>query len=172
VASASITVRKTTRGRPRYTVRYRLGGRAYPVEHGGSFATMREARIRRDLIAGELAAGRNPQDLLRTLTERPKTRTFAQWAEAYRQSRPDNGDETRKNTVSHAANARANRHASRGAPRPRVAGCGHCREPVPHPARQDGDGAAMDRGSRLARVGDLRDLPTRRQNRGAARVTE
>ena len=97
--SASITPRKTKRGGRPYAVRLRLGGRAYPVEHGGSFPTMREARIRRDLIAGELAAGRNPKDLLRTLTEQPKTRTFAQWAEAYR--RADIADETRKNTASH-----------------------------------------------------------------------
>ena len=54
--SASITARKTKRGERRYAVRFRLGGRAYPVEHGGSFSTMREARVRRDLIAGELAA--------------------------------------------------------------------------------------------------------------------
>ena len=60
---------------------------------------MREARIRRDLIAGELAAGRNPRDLLQTLAEQPKTRTFAQWAEAYRESRADIADETRKNTA-------------------------------------------------------------------------
>jgi len=29
---------------PRYVVRHRLGGRAYPVEHGGSFKTLREAK--------------------------------------------------------------------------------------------------------------------------------
>jgi hypothetical protein len=40
--SASITVQKTKGGRRRYAVRFRLGGRAYPVEHGGSFPTMRE----------------------------------------------------------------------------------------------------------------------------------
>jgi integrase len=62
---------------------------------------MREARIRRNLIAGELAAGRNPRALMRTLTEQPKARTFARWAETYRESRPDIGDETRKNTLSH-----------------------------------------------------------------------
>jgi integrase len=99
--SASITARKKKRGGRTNVVRFRLGGRAYPVEHGGSFLTMREARIRRDLIAGELAAGRNPRDLLRQLTEKPQVRTFAQWAEAYTTSRPDIGDETRKNTASH-----------------------------------------------------------------------
>jgi integrase len=99
--SASITARKTKAGGRRYAVRFRLGGRAYPVEHGGSFPTMREARIRRDLIAGELAAGRNPKDLLRSLTAQPTPRTFAQWAESYRESRADIGDETRKNMASH-----------------------------------------------------------------------
>jgi integrase len=64
MASASITVRATKSGK-RYVVRYRLGGRAYPIEHGGSFPTMKEARARRDLIAGELAAGRNPAERLR-----------------------------------------------------------------------------------------------------------
>jgi Arm DNA-binding domain len=64
MASASITVRTTKTGR-RFVVRYRLGGRAYPIEHGGSFQTMKEARARRDLIAGELAAGRNPAERLR-----------------------------------------------------------------------------------------------------------
>ena len=83
MASASITTRKTRSGARRYVVRFRRGGRYFPIEHGGSFPTMREARIRRDLIAGELAAGRNPRDLLRTVAERPKRRTFAQWAEVY-----------------------------------------------------------------------------------------
>jgi len=69
MASASITVRKTKAGEKRYQVRYRLGGRAYPIVHGGSFPTMKEARARRDFIAGELAAGRNPADALRALAE-------------------------------------------------------------------------------------------------------
>ena len=61
MASASITTRKTNSGGRRYVVRFRRGGRYFPIEHGGSFPTMREARIRRDLIAGELAAGRDPR---------------------------------------------------------------------------------------------------------------
>jgi hypothetical protein len=69
MASASITTRKTKGGGRRYVVRFRLGGRAYPIVHGGLFPTMREARIRRDLIAGELAAGRNPADALRGMAE-------------------------------------------------------------------------------------------------------
>jgi integrase len=100
MASCFIVSRSTTSGR-KHVVRYRLGGRAYPIEHGGSFPTLKEAKTRRDLIAGELAAGRNPADLLRHMTERPIVRTFAQVAEAYQTSRVDIGDETRKNTISH-----------------------------------------------------------------------
>ena len=66
MASASIT----KRGK-KYVVRYRVGGRAFPVQHGGSFQTMKEARARRDLVAAELAAGRNPADTLRQLVETP-----------------------------------------------------------------------------------------------------
>jgi integrase len=100
MASVTITTRRAKSG-PRYVVRYRLGGRAYPVEHGGSFKTLREAKVRRDLIGGELAAGRNPADLLRALVEKPTARTFREWAEAYRMSRVDIGAETRKNMRSH-----------------------------------------------------------------------
>jgi integrase len=88
VPSASITVRKTKGGGRRYAVRFRLGGRAYPVERGGSFATMREARVRRDLIAGELAAGRNPQHILR----RPvhvDMRDVSAWLKAWKETRVD-----------------------------------------------------------------------------------
>jgi integrase len=89
MASASITVRTTKSGR-RFQVRYRLGGRAYSVEHAGTFATMREAKVRRDLIAGELAAGRNPRPLLDALTA-PSTpaRRFQTVAEEYQKTRID-----------------------------------------------------------------------------------
>jgi integrase len=98
MASASIT----KRGK-RFAVRYRLGGRSYPVQHGGSFATLRDAKIRRDVIAVELAAGRNPAVLLAGLAEastRP-ARTFAVVAEEYRESRVDVADETAKSLKTH-----------------------------------------------------------------------
>jgi integrase len=89
MASASITVRTTKTGR-RFVVRYRLGGRSYPIQHGGSFPTMREAKIRRDLVAGELAAGRNPRILLDTLTAAPSAlRTFETVAREYEKTRVD-----------------------------------------------------------------------------------
>jgi hypothetical protein len=100
MASAFIVTRKASTGR-RFVVRYRLGGRAWPIQHGGSFQTLREARARRDLIGGELAAGRNPADVLQAMVERPQVRTFSAWADVYRVSRPDIGDETRKNMLSH-----------------------------------------------------------------------
>jgi Arm DNA-binding domain len=86
MASATITVRRTKAGAKRYLVRFRLGGRAYPIEHGGSFQTMKEARIRRDLIAGELAAGRNPAEALRARHTERKTvaDVHETWLEAKR----------------------------------------------------------------------------------------
>src|SRR6476646_3985171 len=96
MASASITVRTTKTGR-RFVVRYRLGGRSYPIQHGGSFPTMREARIRRDLLAGELAAGRNPRILLDTLTAAPAApRTFEMVAAEYEKTRVDLAPQTAK----------------------------------------------------------------------------
>ena len=100
MASVTITTRQTRTG-PRYVVRYRLGGRAYPIVHGGSFRTLRDARARRDLVGGELAAGRNPAELLRALADAPTVRTFKEWGEAYRTSRVDVSAETRKNAGSH-----------------------------------------------------------------------
>jgi integrase len=95
MASASITVR-TTRSGKRYVVRYRLGGRAYAIQHGGSFATMKEARARRDLIAGELANGRNPAELLRAMVEKPQPVTLSAWFERFIESRVDVGAKTKE----------------------------------------------------------------------------
>ena len=98
MASAFITRRRRPTGTS-YVVRYRLGGRAYPQLHGGSFRTMKEARMRRDLIAGELAAGRNPANLLSASVERPQTRKFTEVAAAYRASRIDLSDTTAGNNA-------------------------------------------------------------------------
>jgi hypothetical protein len=88
MATITITTRRTKSG-PRYVVRFRLGGRAYPLVHAGSFKTRKEAKTRRDFVAGELAAGRNPADALRAVVDPPKRRTFREWAEAYKTSRVD-----------------------------------------------------------------------------------
>jgi len=100
VASSSITTRITKTGERRYVVRYRLGGRAYPIEHGGSFRTMKDARARRDLIIAELSAGRNPAILLRALTMiivTPTIVTVSEWGERFVTSRIDIDVNTAKN---------------------------------------------------------------------------
>jgi hypothetical protein len=83
--SASITVRTTKTGR-RFVVRYRLGGRTYPVEHGRSFRTLKEARARRDLITGDSPPDGIPPRRYRHST--PERKTVADvhetWLEAKR----------------------------------------------------------------------------------------
>jgi hypothetical protein len=64
--------------------------------HAGSFKTQKEARARRDFVAGEISAGRNPADTLRTLQEQPKRRTLRDVADAYSASRLDAADQTRR----------------------------------------------------------------------------
>jgi integrase len=92
MASAHIRSRETARGERRFQVRYRLGGRGYKPQHGGTFETMKEAKLRRDAIAGELAAGRNPAELLRALAEPvtpPRTVTLAERFDEFIASRHD-----------------------------------------------------------------------------------
>jgi integrase len=101
MASALITTRQTKSG-PRYVVRFRLGGRSYPLVHGGSFRTMKEALARRDLIAAELALGRNPKIVLEAMRAEPvPTRTFASYASAYVASRVDVAASTASTVGSH-----------------------------------------------------------------------
>lgn len=82
--------RRQTKSGMRYVVRYRLGGKGFPLVHAGSFKTMREATTRRDYINGELAAGRNPAESMRltALAEREK-HTLSEWAALYEASRVD-----------------------------------------------------------------------------------
>jgi len=101
MSSVSIRRRDAKSG-PRFQVRYRLGGRGYPVVHGGSFPTLREARLRRDVVAGELAAGRNPAETLRALVETPQRSTFAQVAADYCASRVDASEGTLRNLDVHS----------------------------------------------------------------------
>jgi hypothetical protein len=61
VASVWITTRTTSGRGKRHRVEYRLGGREAPTRYGGSFRTKREAVIRKNWIAGELAAKRVPE---------------------------------------------------------------------------------------------------------------
>jgi integrase len=98
VASVHIVTRETGGGEKRYLVRYRLGGRAYPLAHGGAFRTMKLARTRRDLIAGELTAGRNPADILKAMTaETRPAMTMRSGTSRFLESRIDIDPNTRKN---------------------------------------------------------------------------
>jgi integrase len=100
MASLVITTRRTKSG-PRYHVRFRLGGRSYPLVHAGSFRTLKEAKARRDLVAGEIAHGRNPADVLRTMVEAPTVRTFADLYDEFTTSRVDVSEATKENYKTH-----------------------------------------------------------------------
>src|SRR5947209_5083345 len=87
--ASSFIVKRAKHGRG-FVVRYRLGGRTYPLRHGGSFATHKEAKLRRDLIAGELAAGRDPTVLLRSIRAAPvQSVTLSEWSDRFLASRHD-----------------------------------------------------------------------------------
>ncbi|MBA3735165.1 MAG: tyrosine-type recombinase/integrase [Actinobacteria bacterium] len=92
--SASITTRKSKGGGRRYAVRFRIGGRAFPVQHGGSFKTEREAKERLRFVSGELAAGRDPSLALRALLETPARRTLREHFDTFMESRVDVGGKT------------------------------------------------------------------------------
>jgi integrase len=67
------------------------------------FAKKREAELRRDVIAGELAAGRNPAALLEAVAAAPApVQTFAQVAADYRRSRVDASEGTLRNLDVHS----------------------------------------------------------------------
>lgn len=89
MSGAHIRTRIIQDGKRRYDVRYRRGGRGYKLEHGGTFKTLAEARLRRDLIAGELAAGRDPRVLLNDLRNPAPALTVGQLAQAWLTSRVD-----------------------------------------------------------------------------------
>lgn len=93
--SAYIVTRDGKTGR-RFIVRYRRGGRGFKAEHAGSFRTLKEARTRRDLVAGELAAGRDPRLVLVVARERPPVLLFREVAERWRAGRVDVAESTRE----------------------------------------------------------------------------
>jgi integrase len=81
-----------------YRVRFRLGGRESPPRYAGAFGTMREAKIRRDWVAGELAAMRVP-DVGALTANQKRARTLADAADAWRRSRVDVADGTMQTYV-------------------------------------------------------------------------
>jgi hypothetical protein len=70
----SVWVRRrlTAKGKRRFIVEYRIGGRGRPIRYGGSFGTAAEAATRKAVISGELAALRVPN--LRILDPNRSTR--------------------------------------------------------------------------------------------------
>jgi integrase len=78
-------VRKTDAG-VTYRVRYRLGGRESVPRFAGAFRTMREAKTRRDWVAGELAGCRVPDV---RLLETSAVVTVRAMAERWKASRVD-----------------------------------------------------------------------------------
>jgi hypothetical protein len=80
-------VRRETKDGTRFRVRYRLGGRETGLLSGGTFRTAKEARARRDWIAGELANVRVPD--LALVPEPVMVETFASVAERRQRSRLD-----------------------------------------------------------------------------------
>jgi len=92
MASVWIAKRPARRG-TRFRVMYRLGGREAAPRYGGPFSTMREARIRRDWIAGELAAMRVPD--LRLLVGTEPVPTLRDAAARWQASRVDVSEATK-----------------------------------------------------------------------------
>lgn len=70
-----LKTRTTKDGEKRYLVYYRRGGRGFKDEYAGSFRTRKEQLTRRDFVAGELAAGRDPKVTLAALAAPPKPPT-------------------------------------------------------------------------------------------------
>lgn len=100
MASAWIERRESGAG-VRYRVRFRLGGRESVPRYAGSFATMREARIRRDWVAGELAALRVPDT--RFIGASVSSPTLESVAEEWQASRVDVAEGT---AATHRVNLR------------------------------------------------------------------
>ena len=93
MASTWILRRATKDGATRYRVMYRAGGREAPNRYGGTFATMRDAKIRRDWLTGELAAMRVPD--LAMLAPENAAETVLEACERWRASRVDVSESTR-----------------------------------------------------------------------------
>lgn len=97
MSPARIRTRSTQTGEKRYIVIYRMGGRGFPELTAGTFRTLREAKLRRDLIAGEIASGRDPRHALAEMTrEKIVERTYRQVGDAMIASRHDWSHNTRR----------------------------------------------------------------------------
>lgn len=82
--------RKHPKGHVTFQVLYRRGGREARIETVGSYTREREAKIRRDLTAGWLAAGLNPKlELARIEQDSAPARSFTDEAHALIATRHD-----------------------------------------------------------------------------------
>lgn len=79
-----------------YAVLYRRGGRMYAVQSAGTFKTEKEAKTRRDLVAGWIAQGADPKAELAKLKQERTRRTFADWSALWLASRVDLSEGARK----------------------------------------------------------------------------
>jgi integrase len=95
VSPAWIRKRKTGAGDTRHQVLYRRAGRETTIKSAGTFKRDREAKLRRDLVAGWLALGLDPKTELAKLQEpAPVARSFAEEALALIATRHDAAGET------------------------------------------------------------------------------
>lgn len=97
---------RTPKARTSYQVLYRrlvgAGARQDPVHSAGSFTTEREAKLRRDLVAGWIAQGLDPKtELAKVSLEPQREKTLRAWAPEYQRSRIDVADETARKIPSH-----------------------------------------------------------------------
>ena len=96
MGTVAIRTRILVSGGRTYHVRYRVGGRATRVRHGGAFPTMKEAKAREAFIRQEIAAGRDPAVTLRQLVSSPlPSRTLTAVAAEFAGSRHDVQESTR-----------------------------------------------------------------------------
>lgn len=100
MASLYVKTNSTKNGKT-YAIKYRRGGRYFPVEHAGTFATLREANLRKQKVGEWLAAGLDPQQELKKLTQTPVTMHSA--CEAWLASRRSISDSTRDTYRGHVA---------------------------------------------------------------------
>lgn len=87
MAGAWIDKRTTKDGKPRYRVRYRLGGREAAALYAGTFKRKDEAQARRNWVIGELAAMRVPD--LSTVIDPVPVPTFGEMKKQWQASRVD-----------------------------------------------------------------------------------
>jgi hypothetical protein len=93
MASAWIVTRTTSKGKRRFRVLFRPGGRESAPRYAGSFKTKSEAVARKQWVSGELAARRMPN--LASLETDAGARTLAAACERWRESRVDVAEGTR-----------------------------------------------------------------------------